>query len=249
MDHSPYNMGDGSMEPRKRSKVSRACDECRRKKIRCDAKTESGDEQCSSCKRVGTRCQFSRVPMKRGPSKGLVCVLSIVLVDSGLTSTFRYIKELADRLNNLEGAIQAGEIPQYPPMHHEGGSRPASNEYSPPPNLDSSQPRKRTFSSISNEFSPAYQPQRPSATWTPSETPRHLPPPSSAYQMSQPAGGEQGQAAFRTHYSPNGLAPQAVWSSAPETPLRAGASFGAAGQVDQNYSDHKIDWDDNLING
>lgn len=69
IESSPYNMGDSSMAPRKRSKVSRACDECRRKKIRCDA-TEGGDEQCSSCKRVGSRCQFSRVPMKRGPSKG-----------------------------------------------------------------------------------------------------------------------------------------------------------------------------------
>jgi hypothetical protein len=70
IDHGQYGMGDASMAPRKRSKVSRACDECRRKKIRCDATSESGDEQCSSCKRVGTRCQFSRVPMKRGPSKG-----------------------------------------------------------------------------------------------------------------------------------------------------------------------------------
>jgi hypothetical protein len=58
---------------RKRSKVSRACDECRRKKIRCDATDDAGDQQqCSSCKRVGARCQFSRVPMKRGPSKGYV---------------------------------------------------------------------------------------------------------------------------------------------------------------------------------
>ena len=69
-------MGDqyGASDPsnRKRSKVSRACDECRRKKIRCDATEESGDQQCTSCKRVGTRCQFSRVPMKRGPSKGYV---------------------------------------------------------------------------------------------------------------------------------------------------------------------------------
>jgi hypothetical protein len=72
MDHmgGQYGGPDGSMAPRKRSKVSRACDECRRKKIRCDATGEPGDEQCSSCKRVGTRCQFSRVPMKRGPSKG-----------------------------------------------------------------------------------------------------------------------------------------------------------------------------------
>lgn len=58
----------GADTPRKRSKVSRACDECRRKKIRCDASTD--DDLCSSCRRVGARCQFSRVPLKRGPSKG-----------------------------------------------------------------------------------------------------------------------------------------------------------------------------------
>jgi hypothetical protein len=78
MEQSAYPQLDGppttnsNPNSRKRSKVSRACDECRRKKIRCDATTESGEEQCSSCKRVGTRCQFSRVPMKRGPSKGYV---------------------------------------------------------------------------------------------------------------------------------------------------------------------------------
>lgn len=69
-----YGTPDGSMAPRKRSKVSRACDECRRKKIRCDAASE-GNESCSSCKRVGTSCQFSRQPMKRGPSKGFVVKL------------------------------------------------------------------------------------------------------------------------------------------------------------------------------
>lgn len=66
-------MPDGAAAGRKRSKVSRACDECRRKKIRCDASEESGEGvQCSNCKRVGSDCQFSRVPMKRGPSKGYV---------------------------------------------------------------------------------------------------------------------------------------------------------------------------------
>jgi hypothetical protein len=67
-----YGTPDGSMPPRKRSKVSRACDECRRKKVRCDAVRESDSESCSNCKRVGTTCQFSRLPMKRGPSKGYV---------------------------------------------------------------------------------------------------------------------------------------------------------------------------------
>jgi hypothetical protein len=69
----------------KRSKVSRACDECRRKKIRCDALDEH--EKCTNCKRSNSACAFSRQPLKRGPSKG-------------------YIKELAERLNALEGQMQ-----------------------------------------------------------------------------------------------------------------------------------------------
>ena len=93
-NHDP-SFGDPT--PRKRSKVSRACDECRRKKvnthlhsspvcatnapkIRCDATSESGVEQCSNCKRVGSRCQFSRVPMKRGPSKGYVVFMIDTLI-------------------------------------------------------------------------------------------------------------------------------------------------------------------------
>ncbi|KAF2276694.1 uncharacterized protein EI97DRAFT_432941 [Westerdykella ornata] len=90
-EHNMYSDQDAS---RKRSKVSRACDECRRKKIRCDATSENGAEPCSSCKRTGARCQFSRQPMKRGPSKG-------------------YIKELADRLNSLENQIH--QHPHGPP--------------------------------------------------------------------------------------------------------------------------------------
>ncbi|CAK7209956.1 hypothetical protein SCUCBS95973_000621 [Sporothrix curviconia] len=70
--------------PRKRSKVSRACDACRRKKIKCDSVTEA--EQCTNCRRARTECLFSRVPQKRGPSKG-------------------YIKELADRINSIEGKL------------------------------------------------------------------------------------------------------------------------------------------------
>lgn len=56
--------------PRKRSKVSRACDECRRKKIKCDAQSDAIDQPCSNCRRSSAQCLFSRVPQKRGPSKG-----------------------------------------------------------------------------------------------------------------------------------------------------------------------------------
>ncbi|KHO01668.1 C6 finger domain-containing protein [Metarhizium album ARSEF 1941] len=82
-----YAMGEG-IPPRKRSKVSRACDECRRKKIKCDAQSDSGETPCSSCARSSIRCLFSRVPQKRGPSKG-------------------YIKELADRIHSIENKLES----------------------------------------------------------------------------------------------------------------------------------------------
>ncbi len=67
--HSPYQIPDNT-PPRKRSKVSRACDECRRKKIKCDAPSDTAAEPCSNCRRSSAQCLFSRVPQKRGPSKG-----------------------------------------------------------------------------------------------------------------------------------------------------------------------------------
>jgi hypothetical protein len=64
-----YQLPDAT-PPRKRSKVSRACDECRRKKIKCDAQSEANEQPCSNCRRSNAQCLFSRVPQKRGPSKG-----------------------------------------------------------------------------------------------------------------------------------------------------------------------------------
>ncbi|KAF9889402.1 Glucose-responsive transcription factor [Aspergillus nanangensis] len=119
--------GDQSAR-RKRSKISRACDECRRKKVRCDASSESGVETCSNCRRLGVICQFSRVPMKRGPSKG-------------------YIKELAERLHTLESQMQPAMV--HPDMPYQAmnevSSPRAYQEFSPP--MDGgSIGRKRTYS-------------------------------------------------------------------------------------------------------
>ncbi|EAU33645.1 conserved hypothetical protein [Aspergillus terreus NIH2624] len=119
--------GDQSAR-RKRSKISRACDECRRKKVRCDASSESGVETCSNCRRLGVVCQFSRVPMKRGPSKG-------------------YIKELAERLHTLESQMQPAMV--HPDMPYQAmnevSSPRAYQEFSPP--MDGgSMGRKRTYS-------------------------------------------------------------------------------------------------------
>lgn len=72
--------------PRKRSKVSRACDSCRRKKVRCDAEYLAVllrvTKVCNNCTKNGDYCTFSRVPLKRGPSKG-------------------YIRDLVERIDDL----------------------------------------------------------------------------------------------------------------------------------------------------
>ena len=70
IDHQQQYSPVDATPARKRSKVSRACDECRRKKVKCDAQSELGQEACSNCRRSGVACLFSRVPQKRGPSKG-----------------------------------------------------------------------------------------------------------------------------------------------------------------------------------
>ncbi|KAJ4392786.1 Glucose-responsive transcription factor [Neurospora sp. IMI 360204] len=116
--------------PRKRSKVSRACDECRRKKIKCDAQSEVSDQPCSNCRRSSAPCLFSRVPQKRGPSKG-------------------YIKELADRINTIEGKLTGAAVPD--PLDRRR-TTPAEAFGSPIPGDDG---RKRPYSSISSEtFTP-----------------------------------------------------------------------------------------------
>ncbi|KAH2308130.1 hypothetical protein KXV47_006713 [Aspergillus fumigatus] len=96
--------------------------------VRCDASSESGVETCSNCRRLGVACQFSRVPMKRGPSKG-------------------YIKELAERLHTLESQMQPAMVHpdmQYQAMNEVSPPRPYQ-EFSPPMDAGSIG-RKRTYS-------------------------------------------------------------------------------------------------------
>ncbi|KAI9481404.1 MAG: fungal-specific transcription factor domain-containing protein [Benjaminiella poitrasii] len=58
--------------PRKRSKKDRACDLCRRKKIRCDFDQTCPQNSCSSCRSYGKVCTFNEAAKKRGPPKGYV---------------------------------------------------------------------------------------------------------------------------------------------------------------------------------
>ncbi|KAI5965699.1 uncharacterized protein KGF55_001061 [Candida pseudojiufengensis] len=72
---SPTEISSKSNDPpRKRSKISRACDACRRKKIKCNAEFSTTLNEvtqiCNNCQKNSEECTFSRTPLKRGPSKG-----------------------------------------------------------------------------------------------------------------------------------------------------------------------------------
>ncbi|KAF3054914.1 hypothetical protein GL218_07300 [Daldinia childiae] len=139
--------------PRKRSKVSRACDECRRKKVKCDAVSENGEEPCSNCRRSAIRCLFSRIPQKRGPSKG-------------------YIKELADRIHHIEGklASEGGNVDSLSELLN-GARRESADIFGTPAQPEENN-RKRPYSNISGEFTTPTNSRQ--ATW--SSEPRPIQP-------------------------------------------------------------------------
>jgi len=50
----------------KRRRIARACDMCRKKKIKCDGKMPA----CTHCINYKTECVFTQVEKKRNPPKG-----------------------------------------------------------------------------------------------------------------------------------------------------------------------------------
>lgn len=160
--------------------------------------------------------------------------------------TYRYIKELADRLNTLEGQMQAGEIPvsQYLPHHDAISHRRQSDEFSPPPNGEP--PRKRAYSSISNEYGSPYQPQRSSTSWASQEPARHQPHFSSQFATPQSAPGSS-QLFREPNYSPNGLQPLATWKTSAEPVRPQSISSENMKQGEHVHSQNMVEWDDAII--
>ncbi|KAJ2381557.1 hypothetical protein GGI05_005942, partial [Coemansia sp. RSA 2603] len=64
--HHPQPVTDG-----KRQRVSRACDKCRRKKVKCDGKRPI----CTHCAALGESCTYLDATKKRGPPKGYIEVI------------------------------------------------------------------------------------------------------------------------------------------------------------------------------
>ncbi|CAG8529255.1 1307_t:CDS:2 [Cetraspora pellucida] len=88
----------GEEESSKRRRVARACDACRRKKVRCDGVQSGSDPpSCTNCRIYNYECSFIDAPKKRGPPKG-------------------YIEALETRLQRMESVlgnlVQSGNLPE-----------------------------------------------------------------------------------------------------------------------------------------
>ncbi|KAI1314469.1 hypothetical protein EDD11_002132 [Mortierella claussenii] len=68
----------------KRSKITKACDNCRRRRVKCDGVPDG----CGGCKAAKTQCVYTTSNTKRGPPKGYVEVIEDRLgkIESMLTS-------------------------------------------------------------------------------------------------------------------------------------------------------------------
>ncbi|KAJ5888418.1 hypothetical protein N7495_008459 [Penicillium taxi] len=122
-DDSALGPGDESNDA-KRRRIARACDMCRKKKIKCDGKMP----KCSHCINYKTDCVFTQVEKKRNPPKGAKYIeglenrlgrmesllrLSGLLSeeDNGKTDLGTLEKRLADRTSALESARNSNKFP------------------------------------------------------------------------------------------------------------------------------------------
>ncbi|KAK4669674.1 uncharacterized protein QC763_205020 [Podospora pseudopauciseta] len=143
----------------KRRRIARACDMCRKKKIKCDGKLPA----CTHCINYKTDCVFTQVEKKRNPPKGAKYIeglenrlgrmehllrLSGLLGedDNGATDLGTLEKKLAEKQQRSRQASQAASNPTSPSQAtsgHDGNvSTPQSSLASPEPAKDSKDKRK-----------------------------------------------------------------------------------------------------------
>ncbi|KAF4927204.1 Fusaridione A cluster transcription factor fsdR [Colletotrichum viniferum] len=138
----------------KRRRIARACDMCRKKKIKCDGKLPA----CSHCINYKTDCVFTQVEKKRNPPKGAKYIeglenrlgrmenllrLSGLLGedDNGETDLGTLEKRLAEKHQQSRQASQVASNPTSPSQatsgQNENESTPQSAITSPEPTKDS----------------------------------------------------------------------------------------------------------------
>ncbi|KAM0249865.1 hypothetical protein ACHAQJ_008874 [Trichoderma viride] len=80
---------DDGLDSKGRRRIARACDQCRRKKIKCDGKMPS----CTHCTNYKTECVFTQIEKKRAPPKGA-----------------KYIEALENRLARMDKLLRLAGI-------------------------------------------------------------------------------------------------------------------------------------------
>merc|ERR1719262_1807367 len=158
----PY-LGDGGLMDdsieAKRRRIARACDMCRKKKIKCDGKMPA----CTHCINYKTECVFTQVEKKRNPPKGAKYIeglenrlgrmesllrLSGLLTedDNGRTDLGTLEKRLADKRESQRASAAPGSNPASPSQasQNEGsGSTPRSTVASPEQSTTNGDKEKR----------------------------------------------------------------------------------------------------------
>ncbi|KZT19126.1 hypothetical protein NEOLEDRAFT_1142476 [Neolentinus lepideus HHB14362 ss-1] len=116
----PSNSDNGKNDgtSRKAKKPARACDLCRRKRIRCDGNQGPGNP-CSNCVTFKSECTYDEPPKKHGPPKGYtrileerVALLEDLLRDAGVDTA----KALGGPLDKEN--IRRGVLPEHPSASH-----------------------------------------------------------------------------------------------------------------------------------
>ncbi|KIY69850.1 hypothetical protein CYLTODRAFT_420291 [Cylindrobasidium torrendii FP15055 ss-10] len=79
---------DGEDNETKKRRVQRACDLCRRKKVKCDGLQIGSGRKCSNCAAYSLECTYQEAAKKRGPPKA-------------------YIESLENRINKMDGLLRA----------------------------------------------------------------------------------------------------------------------------------------------
>ncbi|ORX45891.1 hypothetical protein DM01DRAFT_1386434 [Hesseltinella vesiculosa] len=88
-----------SATPTKRARISRACDTCRKKKIKCDVDSQ---HPCSTCKQYDWSCTFNDTAKKRGPPKGYI---------ESLEQRLKRMEELLGRLQPADEHASPTQTP------------------------------------------------------------------------------------------------------------------------------------------
>ncbi|THU84638.1 hypothetical protein K435DRAFT_783681 [Dendrothele bispora CBS 962.96] len=132
----------------KKRRIQNACDECKRRKVRCDS-ANMPDNVCSSCLCLDISCTHDRLRKKRGPKpgtpKGSITVSLRELVDEilkGTTSqscivwadnetTTSVIAKLAKRIRHLESELKLSQETRNEVFLSEDLSHPVQAESDP----------------------------------------------------------------------------------------------------------------------